>query len=111
MSSNQDHAPLTRQAMPRLFDFPAMPALDPSFKDALCVTSGLPPQLWDFSHDDESPIERKERRNLAAEVCSHCPVRDACLAVAVNDPLASGMWAGVVFSPDPKTHPKPWDVE
>ncbi|MFF5265495.1 WhiB family transcriptional regulator [Actinomadura viridis] len=43
---------------------------------------------------DESPEEQAVRESVAAEVCRSCPLRGACLDLAVRILPEHGVWAG-----------------
>ncbi|MFF5264649.1 WhiB family transcriptional regulator [Actinomadura viridis] len=43
---------------------------------------------------DESPEEQAVRESVAAEVCQSCPLRGACLDLAVRILPEYGVWAG-----------------
>jgi hypothetical protein len=42
----------------------------------------------------EPPAERQAREDVAREVCDGCPVRMACLKLAVDTLPEAGVWAG-----------------
>jgi len=43
---------------------------------------------------DESPAERQAREDVAREICDGCPVRLACLTLALHTLPETGVWAG-----------------
>lgn len=79
--------------------FADLPPL-PDFTGAACAEHPfLPPETWDLIVDGESVAERQGRRQLAAQVCSTCPIRDLCDSAADDEQAPSGVWAGRVFNP------------
>lgn len=41
------------------------------------------------------PPEGKRRHTEARRICASCPVRDQCLAEALDDPTLVGIWGGL----------------
>lgn len=66
--------------------------LGPGLPGAAC--RGRAP-LWDPEIEGESAQQRRDRLAYATAVCTGCPVRDRCRAVADELPkrLRSGTWA------------------
>jgi WhiB family redox-sensing transcriptional regulator len=56
-------------------------------EEAAC--SGLDTRLF-FPMAEDDPIQLK----LARQVCESCPVRDACLAYAIESRQTVGIWGG-----------------
>jgi hypothetical protein len=48
-----------------------------------------------FGSDTETPEEHAARVASARELCASCPVRLACLALALRVKEQSGVWAGL----------------
>lgn len=68
-------------------------------ENGLCSVPGLwPDGLWDFSVPNETPGERRERRELAVRVCQECPVQKLCARYAAEN-RQCGIWGGRVFAP------------
>lgn len=82
------------QRAPRLGRL-TLPPLPPVFDAAVCRE--WDPQLWDSSVAGESVCDRIARWAAAATICSQCPCRAACVRVAEREPLATGVWGGIVF--------------
>jgi hypothetical protein len=53
----------------------------------------------------DTPAYKAEDERLAGilkdarKLCAGCPVREACLAYAIETKVETGIWAGVVFKP------------
>jgi hypothetical protein len=58
-------------------------------RDAACAAPEHDPRWWDI----DNPADWRR----AAAICSACPVRAACIVDAWENPLASGLYAGVVL--------------
>ena len=48
-----------------------------------------------FGPDAEFVTARKQREAEAKAICAGCPVRDACLAYALDTGEAYGVWGGL----------------
>lgn len=76
---------------------------------ALCAHPSVAPQ--DFSPvDTRGRLDEPKARSIAARLCRPCPVRDHCLAWAVDEQpqeiVAAGMWWPARPSRgDPTRHP------
>lgn len=55
--------------------------------DAACLCED--PGLWDDDHRG-APVEEARVRALAVAICAECPVRQACLAAALEEESAGG---------------------
>lgn len=83
--------------------FADLPPL-PDFTGAACAQHPfLPPTTWDLIIPGESITERQIRRQIAAEVCAVCPLRDLCESIAHDEQAPSGVWAGKLFNPNTGT--------
>ena len=69
----------------------ALPAPPPALVGAAC--KGADPDLF-FGPDAEFVTGRQEREAKAKAICAGCPVRDACLAYALDAREAYGVWGG-----------------
>ncbi|UTN91419.1 WhiB family transcription factor [Gordonia phage Outis] len=66
--------------------------------------------LWDAELDGggeknakgESSVARRNRHEAAKAVCRACTQRGACLAAALADPLAEGIYGGELFPSRPR---------
>jgi WhiB family redox-sensing transcriptional regulator len=70
---------------------PALPSPPASLADAAC--KGADTDLF-FGPDAEFVTARKKREAEAKAICARCPVRDACLAYAL-DTGQYGVWGGL----------------
>lgn len=57
----------------------------------------LPVELF-LGPEHETPRQRRAREARALAVCAGCPVRDACLAHALAQPEAYGVWGATTES-------------
>lgn len=64
---------------------------------------GVSPSLF-FAPDNESPHQRRLREAAAKTICSHCPVRAACRAYAVQTGELYGIWGGTTERERAQTH-------
>ena len=71
---------------------PALPAPPTSLADAAC--KGADTDLF-FGPDAEFVTARQKREARAKAICAGCPVRDACLAYALDSGEAYGIWGGM----------------
>jgi WhiB family redox-sensing transcriptional regulator len=78
-----------RRAPPRR---PALSAAPPALADAAC--KGADTDLF-FGPDAEFVTARQQREATAKAICAGCPVRDACLAYALDTREAYGIWGGM----------------
>ncbi len=60
-------------------------------KDAVCAQFGPLDDVW-FNEEDDDGVQRNDP-GVARRVCEACPVRQACLKVAVEEDHY-GMWGG-----------------
>lgn len=60
--------------------------------EAACAGIGL--DVW-FAPEREQAADRAEREEYAKRICGVCPVRDACLAHALNYDERYGIWGGL----------------
>lgn len=60
--------------------------------EAACAGLGL--DVW-FAPDREQAADRAQREEDAKRICGVCPVRDACLAHALNYDERYGIWGGL----------------
>ena len=63
----------------------------PALAGAACKGADL--NLF-FGPDAEFVTARKQREAEAKAICARCPVRDACLAYALDTGQAYGIWGG-----------------
>jgi len=68
------------------------PSLRELWAAGACRTAD--PDLW-FGPDAEFVTARRQREAQAKEICAGCPVRDACLAYALDTREAYGIWGGL----------------
>jgi WhiB family transcriptional regulator, redox-sensing transcriptional regulator len=71
---------------------PALPSAPASLADAAC--KGADTDLF-FGPDAEFVSARQQREAEAKAICARCPVRDACLAYALDTREAYGIWGGL----------------
>jgi len=71
---------------------PALPAVPTSLADAAC--KGADPDLF-FGPFTEFVSARQKREVEAKAICARCPVRDACLAYALDSREMFGIWGGL----------------
>ena len=71
---------------------PALPAPPRALGDGAC--KGEDPDLF-FGPDAEFVSARQVREEKAKAVCARCPVRDACLAYALDRREVYGLWGGL----------------
>ena len=71
---------------------PALPAPPLALEGGAC--KGEDPNLF-FGPDAEFVSARQVREAKAKAVCAGCPVRDACLAYALDTGEAYGIWGGL----------------
>lgn len=71
---------------------PAIGIAPPALTGAACKGADL--NLF-FGPDAEFVSARKQREAEAKAICARCPVRDACLAYAMDTAEAYGIWGGL----------------
>jgi WhiB family redox-sensing transcriptional regulator len=71
---------------------PALPSPPASLADAACKSED--PDLF-FAPDFERMADWEARIAKAKAVCARCPVRDACLAYALDTDQWFGIWGGL----------------
>jgi WhiB family redox-sensing transcriptional regulator len=71
---------------------PALPAAPPALADAAC--KGADTDLF-FGPDAEFVTARQQREATAKAICARCPVRDSCLAYALDTRQEFGIWGGL----------------
>lgn len=81
----------TRAARPRKAPGPYPLAQDDWQERGACRDAN--PSLF-FAPDHESNHQRRFRETAAKAVCSHCPVRETCLAYARQTGEVYGIWGG-----------------
>ena len=59
----------------------------PDFNGAACATHP-DPDMW-FPHPKD-----QQGTDIAVAICADCPVRDACLAYALEHGIEHGIWGG-----------------
>ncbi|QAU07301.1 WhiB family transcription factor [Gordonia phage NosilaM] len=88
---------------------PAQLAVD--HRQALCCDDRFPGRwLWDAELDGggeknakgESSVAKGDRHEAAKAVCRACNQRSLCLAAALSDPKAEGVYGGELFPIEPK---------
>ncbi|WNY15166.1 WhiB family transcription factor [Rhodococcus phage MacGully] len=79
-------------------------SIDPS--KAVCRTKfSNRAHLWDEDldgngqHRAETSEQRQKRHQRARHICLTCPQRDPCYVVGRSDPLARGIYGGVLIGP------------
>ena len=83
--------PATRAARPRKGPDPSRQPDEDWQERGACRDEN--PSLF-FAPDHESPHQRRLREYAAKAICSHCPVRAACRAYAVQSGELYGIWGG-----------------
>ena len=71
---------------------PALPTPSRVLEDGAC--KGKDPDLF-FAPDAEFVTARQKREAKAKTICAGCPVRDACLAYALDAREGYGIWGGL----------------
>ncbi|URN09092.1 WhiB family transcriptional regulator [Actinomadura madurae] len=77
-----------------LSPFVALADVDLRGKPVTGAQCRFDPDLHTDPDGEESPDERAARELVAAEVCESCPLRAACLDLALRIRPEHGVWAG-----------------
>ncbi|WP_412516472.1 WhiB family transcriptional regulator [Actinomadura madurae] len=88
--TNAHEVPVSRSVSP----FAALAGADLRGEPVTGAQCRFDPDLHTGPDAEESPDERAARELVAAEVCESCPLRAACLDLALRIRPEHGVWAG-----------------